>query len=348
MTRSVIEFFDTSTRPTTAMREAMSAAVVGDDVYGTDPTVRELEERAAELLGMPAALFTPSGTMANLIALRVHARSGHAVVADADTHLLRAETGGIAAVGGLMPTPVAAPGGILDVDAVEAALQPGDDHVPPVGLVWLENTHNRAGGTITDVATTGRLAAVCRQAQVPLHVDGARLLHAALELDVDPAALTDGADSVMLAFSKGLGAPVGSVVAGDEQFVTRARRVRKMLGGGMRQAGVIAAAALVALDDGYSHLADDHRRARQLAQRLAQVPGVVATPDPPPTNMVFVDVAGTGRSARGLADALATAGFSVSTPAATTLRFVLHRDVSDDDVDAVARGLATAVAPPRG
>ena len=339
----MVEFFDTSTQPTARMRTAMSEAVVGDDVYGTDPTVQALEERAADLLGKPAALFTPSGTMANLIALRVHTRSGDAVVADADTHLLRAETGGIAAVAGLMPAPVRAEAGVLDLDAVQAALAPGDDHVPPVGLVWLENTHNRAGGTITDLATTRRLAEICHEARVPLHLDGARLPHAALELGVSPAVLADAADSVMLALSKGLGAPVGSVLAGDQELITRARRVRKLLGGGMRQAGVIAAAALVALDEGYEHLAEDHRRARRLAARLDQVPGLTVTPHDPPTNMVFVEVAATGRSARWVADTLATAGFTVSTPGPTTVRFVLHRDVTDDDVDAVAQTLAAAL-----
>ncbi|HZQ65196.1 MAG TPA: GntG family PLP-dependent aldolase [Gaiellaceae bacterium] len=336
---SLISFLDTSTEPTAAMRDAMRDAAVGDDVYGRDPTVTELEAAVAALLGKEAAVFVPSGTMANLAAILAQTRRGDGVVLEEQSHLARAEAGGVAVVAGCMPLTVGVPRGVLSAADVERVLLPPDDHRPQPTLLCVENTHNRGGGAVIPPAAMAGLRELCDERGLRLHLDGARIWNAAVALDVDPAVLAADADSVACCLSKGLGAPVGSLVAGSAELVARARRARKLLGGGMRQAGVLAAAGLVAIDGWRERLAGDHRRARVLAERLASLPGIEVEPEAVETNIVLVHLGG-GGDARALADRLLDRGLACSASSATTLRFVLHHQISDADVERLAAVLA--------
>jgi threonine aldolase len=332
----IVSFLDTSTEPTEAMRDAMRDARVGDDVYGRDPTVNELEARAAALLGKEACVLVPTGTMANLVALLASTSRGDAVVLEEQSHIACAEAGGVASVAGCMPLLVAGRRGVLRPEDVERVLLPPDEHRPQPTLLCLENTHNRGGGTVTTPAETAALRALCDEHALRLHLDGARLFNAAVALEAEPAALAADAHTVSFCLSKGLGAPVGSVLAGPAQTIARARRMRKLLGGGMRQAGVLAAAGLVALDGWRERLAADHRRAVALASRLAAVPGLHVEADSVATNIVFCDVA----DARALAARLLERGLACSASSATRLRFVLHHQIGDADVDRLASELA--------
>ncbi|QWF80836.1 L-allo-threonine aldolase [Amycolatopsis sp. CA-230715] len=310
------------------MRRAMASAEVGDNVYGADPTVRALEERAAALLGMPAALWTPTGTMANLIALVLHLGRGDRFLAPRDAHVLANELGSAAWLAGGMPEALehdAGPGRPTP-SALSSAI--GSRSVPYYALrttlLCLENTHNAAGGAVTPPHEHARLLSTAKQAGLTVHLDGARIWNAAVALGLPPAALTVGVDSVSACFSKGLGAPAGSVLAGSEDFVERARRTRAMLGGGMRQVGVLAAAALVGLDQ-MGDLEQDHRKARRLASGLAEFGWEITEPQ---TNIVLADVADVNVTLDTLAAAEVHA-----LPMAGKVRFVLHRDLSDDDID---------------
>jgi threonine aldolase len=326
-------FFDTSSLPTEAMRAAMAEAELGDDVYGTDPTVNRLQDGAAELLGFEAALFVPSGTMANLIAVCVHTRPGDAVVLEAGSHLAVAETGGLAAVAGCMPIPVTAARGILTAAHVAESVLPDDQHRPRPRLVCIENSHNRGGGAVTPPSVMKELVAACRERDLLLHVDGARVLNAAVTIDVPVAEVVAGADSVSLALSKGLRCPVGSLLAGSAEFVANARRRRKMLGGAMRQAGVVAAAGLVALETGLPQLAEDHRCARELAQRLDAIPALTVDLAAVETNIVVCDVAGVGRPAEQLRAELAASGIDCAARGPDRLRFVTHAGIGPEEVE---------------
>ena len=294
---------DTVTKPTPEMRKAMAEAEVGDDVYSEDPTVNRLEERAAELLGMEAALFVPSGTMGNAIAIRVLTQRGDEVLVERRSHVVRYELSGMSVLSGVMPRMVDAPGGHLAPEHVRAALAPRAYYKSDVSLVVLENTHNLGGGTVQRVEEVQAVVAAAREAGLRVHVDGARLWHAAVALGVRPAELVRGVDSVMTCLSKGLCAPVGSLVASSRERIAEARRVRKLLGGGMRQAGVIAAAGLVALDTMVERLAEDHEHARLLARALACGRGVEVAPVQ--TNIVVATLDGrsapevVARAARG-------------------------------------------------
>jgi threonine aldolase len=333
-------FFDTSSLPTDEMRDAMRAAELGDDVYRTDPTVAALERRAAELFEREAALFVPSGTMANLIAILVHANRGDAVVVEAGSHIAIAETGGLAAVAGCMPIPVEAPRGTITASLLADAVLPEDQHRPRPTLVCVENTHNRAGGTVTRPETMRELAAACHERGLKLHVDGARIFNGAVALGVPVAGLAAGADSVTFALSKGLSCPVGSVLIGSAGFVHEAQRARKLLGGAMRQAGVLAAAGIVALESGVERLADDHRRARELAERLDALPELSVDVAAVETNIVVCDVSGTGRDARTVAGELEQAGIECAPRPPSALRFVTHRGIGDDEVDLLVAAFA--------
>jgi threonine aldolase len=339
---SLVSFFDTATEPSEAMRDAMRTAPVGDDVYGRDATVNELEARCAALLEKEAAVLMPSGTMANLAAILAHTGRGDAVVVEADSHIARAETGGVATVAGCMPLPVAGRFGVLHADDVERSLAPPDQHRPTPSLLCVENTHNRAGGTVTSPAVMDELRGLCDRRVLRLHVDGARLLNAAVALELPPSALASVADSVCFALSKALGAPVGSLLLGSADFVRRARHMRKMLGGGMRQAGVLAAAGLVALDGWEARLAGDHARASELARRLAAVPGVAA--DAGPTNIVLCDVSKTQIGAAELADRLLARHIACSVASPERLRFVLHHQIGEPEVAALQAAMLEAVA----
>jgi threonine aldolase len=310
------------------MRDAMAAAEVDDDVLGHDPTMRELENRVAGLLGTDDALWTPSGSMGNLIALMSHLRRGDAFLAPAGAHVLDAELGTAAWLAGGMPQPLphdAGPGKVSPAAVRRAAGSSGPYYTLRTTLLCLENTHNAAGGTVTAPEEHAAVAAAARAAGLRVHLDGARLWHAAVALGVPPATLTVGVDTVQVCFSKGLGAPVGSAVAGSTEFVQEARRLRKMLGGGVRQGGVLAAAALVGLDH-MERLADDHAKARLLVAGLRERGWSVADPE---TNIVLLPVADVGGTLRRFADA----GVLASSMAGK-VRLMPHADVSEADITA--------------
>jgi threonine aldolase len=319
---------DTVTRPTRQMREAMAAAEVDDDVLGRDPTMRELETRVAGLLGADDALWTPSGSMGNLIALMAHLRRGDAFLAPAGAHVLDAELGTAAWLAGGMPRPLphdAGPGKVTPGAVRRAAEIAGPYYTLRTTLLCLENTHNAAGGTVTAPEEHAAVAAATRAAHLRVHLDGARLWHAAVALGVPPATLTVGVDTVQVCFSKGLGAPVGSAVAGSTEFVAEARRLRKMLGGGVRQGGILAAAALVGLDH-MERLADDHARAKTLWAGLRERGWSVGEPE---TNIVLIPVADLNGTLRRFADA----GVLASSMAGK-VRLMPHADLTDADIAA--------------
>lgn len=283
---------DTVTHPTPEMRQAMARAEVGDDVYGEDPTVNRLQEMAAEMLGHEAGLFVASGTMGNLVAILAHCQRGDEIILGNQAHTFRYEAGGISALGGVHSYQIPnQPDGTLNLDDIQAAIHPDDAHYPITRLVAIENTHNRCGGAALSVSYTQQVADLAHRNRLKLHIDGARIFNAAVALGVPAKALAAPADSVTFCLSKGLCAPVGSVLCGSKAFIQRAHRVRKMVGGGMRQAGVLAAAGIVALEKMVDRLAEDHARARKLAQGLQQLPGMVMDPGTPHTNMVYCSLA---------------------------------------------------------
>jgi threonine aldolase len=332
---------DTVTRPTPSMRQAMAAAEVGDDVYGEDPTINRLEERAAELLDREAALFVPSGTMGNQIAIHLHTSPGSEVVAESGAHVFNFEMGAMAALSGTLARPITAPGGVLEPVAVEAAIQPAAGYRTPTSLIVLENSHNLAGGRVTPPERMAELTEVARRHHLPVHLDGARIHNAAAALGVTAASLARGCDTVMYCLSKGLAAPVGSVLVGDRDAMTEARRIRKMFGGGMRQAGVLAAAGLVALDEMLPLLVDDNRVARRLGEHLAAIPGVRLDAETVETNIVFFGLAPEAPvDAAVLAERLANEGILVHALSHDSVRMVTHYEISEDDVDEAARAVA--------
>ncbi len=343
-TPATISFYDTSTLPTQEMLEAMQRARLGDDVYHEDPTVNELEEMAAEMLGMESAIFMPSGTMSNLVAVMVHTRHGDEVVVEPGAHIMYYETGGISAVAGVMPMAIEADRGVLRAENIEPRLRRPNQHYPRTTLLCVENTHNRAGGTITPPLVMRELRDLCDRWDMRLHVDGARIFNAAVALGVPARDLVAEADSVWFALSKGLSAPVGSMLLGTRAFVDEARRKRKMLGGSMRQAGVLAAAGIVALRQGIDRLADDHQRARALADRLATVPGLGVQPEQVETNMVMVDTRDTGMRADQLVAQLKSRGIRASSRPPYVVRFVTHRQIGDAEVEVLVDTLREILA----
>jgi threonine aldolase len=329
---------DTVTHPTPAMREAISRAQVGDDVFGEDPTVNRLEVLAAKVTGKEAALLVPSGTMGNLVSLLAHCGRGERAILGDESHVFHFEAGGASALGGVVFHPVATDRfGRLDLEAVARALGEGrgDIHRAPPGVVCLENTHNRRGGTVLTAADIAAVGSLSRRAGVPLHLDGSRVFNAAVALGCDVRDLTEPVDSVQFCLSKGLCAPVGSLVCGTADFVGRARRVRKMLGGGMRQAGVIATAGVVALESMVERLVEDHRTARLLAEGLASLPGVRVDLETVQTNIVIFEVeVGAAAKRRPLAEAAAQAGLRIVELGKNRFRAVTHWGVSEADVRA--------------
>ena len=331
---------DTVTRPTPEMRKAMAEAEVGDDVYGEDPTVNRLEARAAESLGMEAALFVPSGTMGNAIAVRILTERGDEVLAERRSHVVRYELSGMSVLSGVMPRMVDAPGGHLTPDDVRAAAGPRAYYKSDVSLVVLENTHNLGGGTVQRVEEVQAVVAAARECGFRVHLDGARIWNASVALGVPPSALAKGVDTVMSCLSKGLCAPVGSVLASSRERIEKARRVRKLLGGGMRQAGVLAAAGLVALDTLVPRLADDHANAKLLGAALGQGKG--ARVAPVETNIVVAVLE--GRTAPDVVAALRQEGVLATAMDTRTLRLVTHRDVGREDCERAAAAIERALA----
>jgi threonine aldolase len=332
---------DTVTLPTPAMFAAMTSAELGDDVLGDDPTVRRLEERAARLLGKEAGLLTASGTMSNLVALLAHCQRGDEVIVGSEAHILHHEMGGAFALGGLgLRTVPNDPQGRLDLPALAAAIRPRDGYYPRTGLVCLENTHNRCGGTVLTEEDTAAIAQVAHRYGVPVHLDGARIFNAAVALGVAVERLARPVDSVCFSLSKGLSCPIGSVLCGSGEFIARARRYRKMVGGGMRQAGIIAACGLVALDSMVERLAEDHENARLLAEGLATLPGVHLSP-PPQTNIVYFTVEGWDPSE--LVRRCSQVGLLCLTEG-RRVRMVTHRHIGRPEVEEAVERLRRVLA----
>ena len=328
---------DTLTLPTPEMREAMARAEVGDDVWGEDPTVQRLEAVAAARLDKEAGLFVASGTMGNLVSVVAHTQAGQEVVLDLDSHIYNYEVAGGTIVGHVQMRPVKTERGFLTPEQVQESLRPANIHIPPTGLVCLENTHNRHGGTCCTPEQIAAVAAVAHAARVPVHVDGARLFNAAVALRRDAREFTRPVDSVTFCLSKGLAAPVGSVVCGSAAFIERARRVRKMVGGGMRQAGILAAAGLISLERMVDRLAEDHANARTLAEAVAVMPALAVDLASVQTNIVIirVDRGDRPRSAAAtdeLVRGCAARKVKIHAMGPTALRCVTHKDVDTEDV----------------
>lgn len=324
---------DTVTRPDAGMRAAMAQAEVGDDVYGEDPTVTMLESRLAALTGKDAGMFVPSGTQSNLVALMAHCGRGEEFIAGQDAHCYKFEAGGAAVLGSIQPQPIEnAPDGTLPLDKIEAAIKLDDMHFAPTRLLALENT---IGGKVLPQAYVEEATALARRNGLSTHLDGARLFNAAVASNRSVSELAAGFDSVSVCLSKGLGAPVGSVLVGSKAFIRRARRLRKMVGGGMRQAGILAAAGLYALEHNVERLAEDHRRARRLAEGLARHGAL--TVEMPQTNIFFVTA--DPAVGEGFAAHLAAAGIGVSGRYGQQ-RWVTHKDIGDDAIDAALEAAA--------
>jgi len=317
---------DTVTRPTPSMRQAIADAEVGDDVLGDDPTVQALEKRVAEILGTEAAVYMPSGTMTNQVAIRAHTEPGDEILLDANSHSYFYEAGAPGGVSGVMCRLLPGVRGIFSADDVKAALRPKNYHFPPTKLLCVENTHNRGGGAVWPIERIAEVAEVARDAGLYLHLDGARLWNASVATGIPERTYASYFNSISVCFSKGLGAPVGSALAGTKEFIHRARRFRKMLGGAMRQVGVIAAGALYALENHRTRLVEDHANAQALAVGIADLAGIELDPESVQTNIVIFRV--TSMPAAKLVEKLKQAGVLVLATGPDTIRAVTHLDVS--------------------
>ena len=316
---------DTQTLPTEEMLEAMHHAVLGDDTHDEDPTVQELEHMAAAMMGKEAALLVISGTMGNLVSLMTHARPGDEVILDRESHIFYYECGSLAGVAGLMPMPVPSRGGLMDPAALEGAIRERNLHFPSPRLLCLENTHNRGGGRVVPLDLHKRLCGIARSHGLAVHLDGARIFNAAVAKGLPPTAFTEDVDSVMFCLSKGLSCPLGSILAGSRDFIERADRARKRIGGGMRQAGIIAAAGIVALKSMVRRLAEDHEHARILAEGIAEIPGLGVDLRSVETNMVLIDFSALGLTTEEAVGRLEKAGVLSSPRPPASIRLVTNR-----------------------
>jgi threonine aldolase len=334
---------DTVTHPSPAMREAMYTAEVGDDVFGDDPTVNRLQDFAAELTGKEASLFVASGTMGNLVALLAHCGRGDEAIVGDKCHTFLFEQGGMAALGGITPHPIPnQPDGTLRLEEIEGAIRPDDSHFPTTRLVCLENTHNLCNGTPLTAEYTAQVAELTRSRGLKLHLDGARVFNAAAQLGLTVKALVRDVDSVMFCLSKGLCAPVGSMVCGNADFIARARRARKVVGGGMRQAGILAAAGIVALEEIAPQLAKDHARAKALAQGLEKIPGIGVAPVH--TNIIYFWLDDNSPATpEAVLSGLAERGVRLLSRGGRRFRAVTHHWISDSDVEAVIKAMQKVV-----
>ncbi|MFO7945012.1 MAG: low-specificity L-threonine aldolase [Anaerolineales bacterium] len=337
---------DTVTKPTPEMREAMASARVGDDVYGEDPTVNQLEAYAAELLGKEAALFVPSGTMGNLAAVLTHCRRGDEIILGDSAHTFLFEVGGVSALGGVQTHPVPNQAdGTLRLEDIKNAIRPQNIHYPTTRLITLENTHNRCGGVPLTLDYTEKVGAFAQEQGLKVHLDGARIFNAAEALGMDVRQLVEPVDSVMFCLSKGLAAPVGSLLCGREEFINRARKIRKQLGGGMRQAGILAAAGLVALQKMRLRLAEDHTRAKRLAEGLRRVSGLDMKPTSPATNMVYCSLEeGIPYDGEEIAGLLENEGVLVGVTGKRRFRLVTHYWIRDPDVKSVVQAFGKVLS----
>jgi len=328
---------DTVTKPSQAMRRAMAAAEVGDDVYIEDPTVNHLQARAAEIFGRDAGLFVPSGSMGNLISIMAQATRGQEVICEATGHIYNYEMASMSALGGVLPRVVQAADGIMSWEQIAPAIREKAYYRPQTALVALENTHNMAGGTVYPTRVVREICDRSHDAGLRVHLDGARVFNAATYLGENVAAMTAKFDSVQFCFSKGLGAPVGSMIVGSKDLMDQCRVIRKMLGGGMRQVGILAAAALVALEEGPKRLHVDHENAQVLARGLAQSPGIKINPDKVQTNIVLYDVGDTGLTSTQFLQKLAERRVLGGAVDSRRVRMVTHLDVDCRDVEAAVR-----------
>jgi len=336
---------DTVTKPTPAMREAMAKAEVGDDVYGEDPTVNRLQEMAAEMMGKEAGLFVASGTMGNLAGVLAHCQRGDEVIVGNKAHTFSFEAGGISVLGGVHSCQLPnQPDGSLALEDIEAAIRPDDPHDPISRLICLENTHNRCGGTYQTPDYMNRVSEFAHGRGLSVHLDGARIFNAAAVQGIKAKELAGPVDSVTFCLSKGLCAPVGSVLCGSKEFIRKAHRLRKMLGGGMRQAGILAAAGIVALETMTGRLSEDHARARKLADGLKQVPGLVLDPEVPATNMVFLSLIPEVKSDTSeVIEELKRRGILAGVTGQRSFRLVLHYWIDDIGVEKTVAAFRAAV-----
>ncbi len=334
---------DTVTRPTPAMRAAMLAAEVGDDVFGEDPTINHLQEKLAELLGKEAALFVPSGTMSNQICVRAHTHPGDELLCETTCHIYNNEAGAPAALSGVTCRTLEGDYGIVDVTQLEGKVRPADDHQVHTRLVCLENTHNRGGGRVYPLEKIQGISTWAHKSGLAMHLDGARLWNAVVATGVPLVDWARPFDSVSVCFSKGLGAPLGSALAGSREFVTRARRIRKMFGGGMRQAGFAAAACVYALDHHIDRLAEDHQNARVIAQAIADTAGLRLDPPEVETNLIWFEVDPELGTARAVATSLKQRGVLVHAAGPQVLRACTHLDVSAAQAERAAETIRQAV-----
>ncbi|HEX7065400.1 MAG TPA: low-specificity L-threonine aldolase [Bacillales bacterium] len=322
---------DTVTKPTEEMRKAIYNAEVGDDVYGEDPTVNLLEKKAAELLGKEAALFVTSGTQGNQIAVLTHCRPGNEIILEEEAHIYYYEGAAISALAGVQPRPVRGVRGVMNPSDVEAAVRGEDIHYPETGLICIENTHNRAGGAVVPLEKMREIYEVAGRYAIPVHLDGARLFNAAVATNTPVAEFAAYTDTVQFCLSKGLGAPVGSIIAGDAEFIARGRKWRKRLGGGLRQAGILAAAGIVALDNHIDRLEEDHHQAKMLADGLSKIEGLTVE-NKVETNIVVVNVGQTGHTSAEFVNQLKDAGILAGPFGPETVRFTTHYDVSTVEI----------------
>lgn len=338
---------DTVTKPTPAMRRAMAEAEVGDDVYGEDPTVNRLERRAAEITGKQAALFVPSGTMGNTIGLTLNTTHGQEIICDARAHILDYELAMLAWFAGCVARPIPTPNGILRWSDIEPRVRPLGPHWAPTGVIAIENTHNMAGGTVYPQEVIDEICDGAHGRNLPVHMDGARVFNASAATGRPVSEIVAKVDTVMFCLSKALGAPVGSLLAGTAEHIARARLLRKRLGGGMRQAGVLAAAGLIALEEIPARLPDDHRNAQFLAQGLAEIRGIAVDPAAVVTNIVIFDVSGTSIAPSDFSARLKTRGVLINAIDARRLRAVTHYDADRSACEAALKAVAEVAATAR-
>ncbi len=320
------------TKPSPGMRAAMAAAEVGDDVFGEDPTVNLLQQKVAALLGKEAALFVPSGTMGNQVAIKVHTQPGDEIIAEQGAHLFNYETGGAAFLSSVQIHTIPGVRGCFSIGDVKKAIRPQVYYMPRTRVICLENTHNRAGGTIYPLEAIKELSDLAKNEGILMHLDGARLWNASVETGISPAQYASYFDSVSVCLSKGLGAPVGSVIAGSAWFINEARHYRKILGGGMRQAGILAAAGIYALEHNVARLKEDHAKAKAFADRITRARGVSVDPLTVQTNIIIIDISGTGRTMQEVLSELRSNGVLLSIGSYMSVRAVTHLDVSTDEV----------------
>ncbi|UII54248.1 low-specificity L-threonine aldolase [Cytobacillus spongiae] len=330
---------DTVTKPTEEMRRAAYQAEVGDDVYGEDPSVRKLEETAAELLGKEATLYVTSGTQGNQIAVLTHCQRGNEIILESDSHIFYYETGAVAAFAGVQTRTINGNRGAMKPIDVQNAIRPADQHFPETGLICLENTHNRAGGAVLALSYMEEIYQIGQSHHIPIHLDGARLFHAAIAAQSPLSAFANYTDTLQVCLSKGLGAPVGSILAGDNEFIAKARKWRKRLGGGLRQVGMIAAPALIALTTMRDRLAEDHEHAQLLANELRQINGL-AVVNQVDTNIVIIDVQALNITSEDFVKKLKEEGVLAVTFGPTAVRFVTHYDVSTEQINEAILAIA--------